>query len=84
VAIKKMKRKFESWDEAIALREIKALRQLSHPNVIKLKEVLRVPAGDLYLIFEYMKGTVLDAMKERYTKLAILGLAEDKVKDICE
>lgn len=30
VAIKKMKKKFFSWDEAMALREIKSLRKLNH------------------------------------------------------
>lgn len=30
VAIKKMKRKFESWDEAMDLREVKTLRRLNH------------------------------------------------------
>jgi len=41
VAIKKMKRKFETWDECMTLREIKSLRKLNHPNIIKLKEVIR-------------------------------------------
>ena len=40
VAIKRMKRKYYSWDEAMALREVKSLKKLSHANVIKLKEVL--------------------------------------------
>lgn len=51
VAIKKMKRKFYSWEECMALREVKSLRKLNHPNVVKLKEVrgfsyfLRVAGG---------------------------------------
>ena len=53
VAIKKMKRKYETWEDCMALREIKALRKLNHKNVIKLKEVIRVQS-DLYLVFEYM------------------------------
>ena len=63
VAIKKMKKKFETWDECMALREVRTLRRLNHPNVVKLKEVIRVQ-NDLYLVFEYMKGTVLDLIKE--------------------
>lgn len=31
VAIKKMKKKFYSWEECMALREIKSLRKLNHP-----------------------------------------------------
>ena len=42
VAIKKMKMKFESWDEAMKLREVKALRRLEHENIVQLKEVIRV------------------------------------------
>ncbi len=30
VAIKKMKKKFYSWEEAMTLREIKSLRKLNH------------------------------------------------------
>ena len=37
VAIKKMKRKFYSWEECMQLREVKSLRKLNHPNVVKLK-----------------------------------------------
>ena len=40
VAIKKMKKKFYSWEECMALREIKSLRKLNHPNIVKLKEVI--------------------------------------------
>ena len=63
VAIKKMKRKFDSWDEAMCLREVKTLRRLNHPGIVKLKEVLRVQ-NDVHLVFEYMKGTVLDHLRE--------------------
>lgn len=42
VAIKKMKQKYTNWNECIELREIKSLRKLNHPNLIKLKEVLLV------------------------------------------
>jgi serine/threonine protein kinase len=42
VAIKKFKQKYSSWEECIELREVKSLRKLSHPNLIKLKEVLHI------------------------------------------
>lgn len=64
VAIKKMRRKFESWEEAMSLREVKTLRKLNHKNVVKLKEVIRVQ-HDLYLVFEYMNGTLLDHLREK-------------------
>ena len=77
-----MKKKFQSWDDAMALREIKALRKLSHGNVIKLKEVLRQPNGELFLVFEFMKQTLLDLIKERYRIKQTLGLPEPLVQEV--
>lgn len=48
-----MKRKFYSWEECINLREVRSLRRLRHPAVIKLKEVIR-QNDELFFIFEYM------------------------------
>ena len=64
VAIKKMKRKYYSWDECLKLREIEALRKLSHPNIIKLKEVIR-ENDELFMIFEYMKENLYDYLKRK-------------------
>jgi protein kinase len=61
VAIKKMKKKFYSWEEAMSLREIKALRKLTHPNIVKLKEVLRV-SDDLYFVFEYLEKNIYQVL----------------------
>ena len=38
-AIKKMKKKFHTWEECIQLRELKSLKKLNHPNIVKLREV---------------------------------------------
>ncbi len=62
VAIKQMKRKFASWDECLRLRELKSLRKLSHPNIVKLKEVVR-ENEDLYFIFEFADRNVNQLMK---------------------
>ena len=53
VAIKKMKRKFFSWEECMSLREVKSLRKLNHPCVVKLKEVIR-ENDELFFVFEYL------------------------------
>jgi len=65
VAIKRMKRKYYSWEEAMNLREVKSLKKLSHANVVKLKEVIR-ENDTLYFVFEYMKENLYQMMKERY------------------
>ncbi|XP_037085123.1 serine/threonine-protein kinase ICK-like isoform X2 [Pollicipes pollicipes] len=64
VAIKRMKRKYTSWEEAMNLREVKSLKKLSHANVVKLKEVIR-ENDTLYFVFEYMKENLYQMMKER-------------------
>lgn len=46
-----MKRKFFSWEECMSLREVRSLRKLSHPCIVKLKEVVR-ENNDLFFIFE--------------------------------
>lgn len=48
-----MKKKFSSWEECINLREIKCLRKFNHPNIIKLKEVVKAQ-DELNLVFEYL------------------------------
>ncbi|XP_063169831.1 serine/threonine-protein kinase ICK isoform X1 [Candoia aspera] len=64
IAIKRMKRKFYSWEECMNLREVKSLKKLSHANVVKLKEVIR-ENDNLYFVFEYMKENLYQLMKER-------------------
>lgn len=64
VAIKKMKRKYYSWEECINLREVKSLRKMNHPNVVKLKEVIR-ENDILYFVFEYMECSLYQLMKDR-------------------
>eukprot|EP00794_Sanderia_malayensis_P004769 gene4769-5396_t len=64
VAIKKMKKKFYSWEECMNLREVKSLRKLNHANVVKLKEVVR-ESDQLYFVFEYMKENLYQLMKNR-------------------
>lgn len=64
VAVKKMKRKYYSWEECINLREVKSLRKLNHANVVKLKELIRED-DQLYFVFEYMKENLYQMMKSR-------------------
>ena len=64
VAIKKMKKNFQTWDEAMNLRELKALRKLIHPNIVKLHEVVRLK-DHLYFVFEYGDFNVYEWLKAR-------------------
>jgi len=63
-AVKIMKKKYYSWDECMSLREIKSLKKLNHPNIVKLKEVIR--ENDLlHMVFEFMDANLYEAMKSR-------------------
>ncbi|XP_078437760.1 cyclin-dependent kinase F-4-like [Wolffia australiana] len=64
VAIKKMKKKYYSWQACVSLREVKSLRKMNHPNVVKLKEVIR-EHDILFLVFEYMDCNLYQLMKDR-------------------
>ncbi|CAH8313002.1 unnamed protein product [Eruca vesicaria subsp. sativa] len=64
VAVKKMKKKYYSWEECINLREVKSLRRMNHPNIVKLKEVIR-EHDILYFVFEYMECNLYQLMKDR-------------------
>jgi protein kinase len=64
VAIKKMKQKYFSWEECMRLREIASLRKLIHPNIVKLKEVIR-ENDELHLVFEFLDMNLYEFMKGR-------------------
>ena len=62
VALKKFKSCIDGENEdaaqvrKTALREVKLLRALSHPNIVTLLDVFR-QGGKLYLCFEYLEKT---------------------------
>jgi len=76
VAIKKMKQKYYSWEECMKLREINSLRKLIHPNIVKLKEVIR-ENDVLHMVFEFMEANVYEFMKSR-----VKPIPETKVRNI--
>lgn len=79
VAIKKMKKKFYSWDECMTLKELKSLRKMNHPNVIKLKEVIKV-SDDLYFVFEFLDQNLY----QLYTEMRDKGksFTENEIRNI--
>nr|GMD76073.1 cyclin-dependent kinase F-4-like [Ipomoea batatas] len=77
VAIKRMKKKYYSWEECINLREVRSLRRMKHPNIVKLREVIR-ENDILFFVFEYMEYNLYQLMKDR-GKL----FSETQVKNWC-
>lgn len=76
VAIKKMKKKFYSWEECIKLREVRSLKKLNHPNIVKLREVIR-ENDELFFVFEYLEKNIYQMTKERKK-----FLPEQKIRNI--
>mmetsp|Transcript_1310 Transcript_1310/g.2904 ORF Transcript_1310/g.2904 Transcript_1310/m.2904 type:complete len:483 (+) Transcript_1310:220-1668(+) len=76
VAIKKMKQKYYSWEECMKLREINSLRKLIHPNIVKLKEVIR-ENDELHMVFEHMDCNLYEYMKSR-----VKPIPENKIRNI--
>lgn len=75
VALKKIRLSVE--DEGIpvnALREIVLLRQLEHPNVVKLENVVMFP-GKLYLAFE-----LIDTDLKKYMDANVEGLSQELIR----
>lgn len=79
VAIKKMKKKFYSWDECMALKELKSLKKLTHSNIIKLKEVVKVN-DDLHFVFEFLDKNLLQLYTEAREKGK--NLTDHEIKSI--
>ncbi|XP_047972714.1 serine/threonine-protein kinase MHK-like isoform X1 [Salvia hispanica] len=76
VAVKKMKRKFNYWEECVNLREVKSLQKLNHPNIIKLLEVVQ-ENNELFFIFEYMEHNLYEIMKDQRK-----SLREDEIRGL--
>jgi len=64
LAMKKFKRKYSTWEDAVGNPEVKALIQLQHPNIVKLKEVIRHD-NTLYMMFELLDMDVYKLIKGR-------------------
>ena len=55
IALKKIK--LETQSEGVpstTIREISVLREIEHPNVVQLKDVIMCP-NKMYLVFEYLE-----------------------------
>ncbi|KAL8159918.1 hypothetical protein V2J09_001455 [Rumex salicifolius] len=72
-----MKKRYYSWDECINLREVKSLRRMNHPNIVKLKEVIR-EHDILHFVFEYMEQSLYQLMKDR-----IRPFSEAEIRNWC-
>jgi protein kinase len=77
VAIKRMKKKSQNWEECINMQEVKALLELKHPNIVTMKELILTSDGILNMIFEYI-GINLYEYTSKYNK----EIPEIKIRNI--
>jgi protein kinase len=64
IAIKKMKQRYGSFEECLQLKEVKSLRKIKHPNIVKLLQVFRENEY-LFLVFELLGKSLLKTATER-------------------
>mmetsp|Transcript_2496 Transcript_2496/g.3518 ORF Transcript_2496/g.3518 Transcript_2496/m.3518 type:complete len:535 (+) Transcript_2496:40-1644(+) len=65
------------------IREISLLRELDHPNVVRLLDVIQARPGGLYLIFEYVRHDLKTFMDAQQTSTDIslrVGLSKETVR----
>ncbi|KAK4703077.1 hypothetical protein P7C70_g3143, partial [Phenoliferia sp. Uapishka_3] len=76
VAVKRMKKAFEGWEECMKLKELKSLRQIAmHPNIIPLYDAFLLPSTrELYFVFECMEGNLYQLTKSRRGRPLAAGL----------
>ena len=69
--MKKMKKHYESQEEAFNIREVKVLRRLmelgKHPNIIDTKRI-EYDNGTLYIVLEHCDMNLTEFMKEKLRK----------------
>lgn len=79
VAIKHIKRRFKSWKACVDLREVSSLRNMHHPNIVPIKELIRERDESLYFVFEYMPGGSLFELTQACIKDRKAGNLESKL-----
>lgn len=80
VAIKKLKSKIYSFEECMEQNEVKFLRKIHHPNIVKLLEVIREPSSDVSFVFEYCDCNLYE-LTEQYIKKKS-HISEETIKNI--
>nr|GFA39383.1 cyclin-dependent kinase F-4-like [Tanacetum cinerariifolium] len=65
VAVKKLKTKYDSWEECMNFSEVKAIKKMkNHPNIVEVKEIIK-HKDYLCMVFEYMECSLNQAMAQQ-------------------
>jgi protein kinase len=74
-----MKSKYKSIEDCNVLREIKCLRKLDHPNIVKLREVI-LSNSELFLVFDYLECNLYQVYTR--AKESNRSLTENEIRSI--
>ena len=80
VAIKKLKQKIDSWEDCMNQNEVYFLRKLTHPNIIKLIEVIREQNSDISFVFEFCDCNLYEYITNHRKRKKIIP--EEKIQNI--
>jgi serine/threonine protein kinase len=76
-ALKRLRKKFDTWHEAVRIRDVQSMARLSrHPNIVAMYEVHRTLQGDVWLVFEKMEASLHDVLLHYSGTLAPSILAD--------
>lgn len=75
VAIKKMKKKYTDWEECLSLKEVQALINLKHANIVTLNELI-LEKDELNMIFEFIGVNLFEWTKN------MTEISECKIRNI--
>ncbi|KAI3918834.1 hypothetical protein MKX01_042154 [Papaver californicum] len=76
VAIKRMKKKYYSFEECLNLPEVQSLRKMTkHKNIVQLKGIF-TENNILYCVFEYLECDLYQLMEKR-----VNPFSEDQIRD---
>ncbi|KAI3991033.1 hypothetical protein MKX01_030115 [Papaver californicum] len=76
VAIKRMKKRYYSFEECLNLPEVKSLRKMTkHKNIVQLKGIV-TENNILYCVFEYLECDLYQLMEKR-----VNPFSEDQIRD---
>lgn len=79
VAIKRLNKEYSNWKECSSLPEVECLKELSHPNIIKLFGIVK-SHNHLNLIFEQMNSNLFEVIKQKSEKNE--KLCEPQIRNI--
>ena len=77
VAIKKLRQRYSTFDECLQEKEVKSLRKIKHPNVVRLLQVFRENEY-LHLVFELLGESLLKTINSKSGQ----PFSEEEVKSI--